>query len=340
MSENREPICPECESFYRRDFLRLVGAGTLAAVGAPLAGTAGTAETPTPRRSTPNYAAEALVKELYAGMSDDQKKQVCRPFDNPARQTVNPNRFLDVPLGKVFSNKQQELIERIVKAISSGDKGFHQISRQGTWDASRSFGNCGANLFGEPGDGKKFAFLFTGHHLTVRCDGDSQEGAAFGGPIYYGHSPNGYSPRNVFNYQTQEVLNVFDALDAKQRARALIRMGNPGEGARSVVLPGKEPRIGIAYAELSKDQQELVAQVMRALLSPFRKEDGDEVMAIIKETGGLAKIHLAFYAEDYEGARTSERQPWSFWRLEGPGFVWNYRVLPHVHTYVNIAVRA
>ena len=26
-----------------------------------------------------------------------------------------------------------------------------------------------------------------------------------------------------------------------------------------------------------------------------------------------------------------------FWRLEGPGFVWNYRVLPHVHTYVNIS---
>ena len=28
---------------------------------------------------------------------------------------------------------------------------------------------------------------------------------------------------------------------------------------------------------------------------------------------------------------------WHFWRLEGPGFVWNYRVLPHVHCYVNIS---
>ena len=27
-----------------------------------------------------------------------------------------------------------------------------------------------------------------------------------------------------------------------------------------------------------------------------------------------------------------------FWRLEGPGFVWNFRVLPHVHTFVNIAL--
>ena len=35
----------------------------------------------------------------------------------------------------------------------------------------------------------------------------------------------------------------------------------------------------------------------------------------------------------YEGAKTTEKQPWSFWRIEGPGFIWNFRVLPHVHTY-------
>jgi hypothetical protein len=32
-----------------------------------------------------------------------------------------------------------------------------------------------------------------------------------------------------------------------------------------------------------------------------------------------------------------DKEPWHFWRLEGPGFVWNYRVLEHVHTYVNIS---
>jgi hypothetical protein len=53
--------------------------------------------------------------------------------------------------------------------------------------------------------------------------------------------------------------------------------------------------------------------------------------------GGMAKVHMAFYSDEYEGSKTSEKQPWSFWRLEGPGFVWNFRVLPHVHVYVNIA---
>jgi hypothetical protein len=72
---------------------------------------------------------------------------------------------------------------------------------------------------------------------------------------------------------------------------------------------------------------------MRTLLAPYRKEDADEVMAILKANGGLEKLHLAFYRD--KDAKPTER--WSFWRVEGPGFVWNYRVLDHVHCYVNIA---
>jgi hypothetical protein len=72
---------------------------------------------------------------------------------------------------------------------------------------------------------------------------------------------------------------------------------------------------------------------MRDILSPYRKQDVDEVMAIIKATGGMEKIHLAFYQD----RRMNDNERWHFWRLEGPGFVWNYRVLPHVHTYVNIS---
>ena len=72
---------------------------------------------------------------------------------------------------------------------------------------------------------------------------------------------------------------------------------------------------------------------MRDVLSPYRKEDVEEVMAIVKTNGGMEKIHLAFYPD----RSMKDNQPWHFWRLEGPGFVWNYRVLPHVHTFVNIS---
>jgi hypothetical protein len=238
-------------------------------------------------------------------------------------------------IGDVYTKPQQELIDQILRSIGSEEKGYECLSRGGTFDGSGSLQGCGADIFGDPTGADKFSWVFSGHHLTVRCDGNSEEGAAFGGPMYYGHSPNGYSGRNVFFFQTKRVLEVYDALSEKQRKQA-VAAGSPGEHAPSVRFRGRgEARPGIDYAQLSPDQRRLVEAVMRDLLAPYRKEDGDEVMDIIKATGGMEKIHLAFYREG-EG-ETSARQPWSFWRLEGPGFVWNYRVLPHVHCYVNIS---
>ena len=154
--------------------------------------------------------------------------------------------------------------------------------------------------------------------------------------LYYGHSPSGYSKDNVFNYQTQGVLSVFDSLNDEQRKKAVVP-GTPGEQAGSVKLrPASQARPGIAYQDLSSDQQSLVGKVMRDVLMPYRKEDADEVLSIVKATGGMDKMHLAFYAD----AKTDQKAPWHFWRLEGPGFVWNYRVLPHVHTFVQIANKA
>ena len=292
--------CPDC-GLGRRDFVRTlaIGGAALAAGGtlaAPIVRAAGEIG-PMPRVA--NTVAEDLVKELFAGLDATQKMAVVKPWDHPARRSVNPNKALDKTLGKVFTKPQQDLIEKIVRAISSDEKGWHQITRAGTWDASKTFDNCGADIFGDPAAGK-FAFLFTGHHLTVRCDGDSEDGAAFGGPIYYGHTPNGYLPKNVFAYQTKEVMKAFDALDEKQRKQALVTKGNPGEGKKSVELKKAGDRPGIAYADLTTDQQELVEKVMTCQCQWIRLK-------------GVGKQHLsprvqigAVNAADQVGVRSIE----------------------------------
>jgi hypothetical protein len=351
MPDNVKPFCPECdrpdevEVVDRRNFIRVVGghaaaltvlAGTTAGAGRVLA-----AEESKPvKAARPAKPAEDLVRELYASLSADQKKEVVLAWDHGSdggRRLATRLRMYNGPIGgkhidRVYTKAQQELIERTLRAICADEEGYRRISRNGTFDGSHSLGGCGVTLFGDPAQGQKFAWVFTGHHLTVRCDGNSEEGAAFGGPMYYGHSPNGYSNRNVFNYQTQSVLSVHDALSAEQRKKA-VAAGDSGEGERSIRFRATQEQPGILYRDLSKDQQELVVKVMRDILSPYRKEDADEVMDIIKANGGLEKIHLAFYPD--RGMKDGE--PWHFWRLEGPGFVWNYRVLPHVHTYVNIS---
>jgi len=313
----------------------------------PRAGAGRPARLP-PLSRTPKPS-EELVRELFASLKSDQAKKVVYDYSHGGGRNAVPTRMgmyngapLNVRIRDVYTKAQQELVEKIVKSMCAGDDGWRQISRRTSegkvWDASGSFENCGALFFGEPSKGNKFAFLFAGHHLTIRCDGNTEEGPAFGGPIYYGHSPNGWSRGNIFNYQTQEVVKLYKALDEKQRKLATVDKGNPGEQARSVRFHGKDDeRPGIPASELSRDQRDLAAHVMRAVLKPYRWEDVDEVMSIIDRNGGLEKIKFAFYTEGYEGAKTSDKEPWSFWRLEGPGFVWNYRVLPHVHTFVNIS---
>ena len=346
LNEESKSFCPECveptqtpqapSNVDRRSFIRVVGGGAAAVAGLGVVGLPklGRAED-TVKAAKPS---EALVKELYASLSADQKKSIVLPWDHGAdkgiatRLKMYNSAINDQIIHDEYTKPQQELCQRIFRSIASDDDGFRCLTRGGTFDGSGSFEGCGAHIFGNPDEGK-YAWVFTGHHITIRVDGNSEEGTAFGGPMYYGHSPNGYDTKNVFNFQTKSVLAVFDALNEDQRKKAIVA-GSPGEQAGSLKYkkpPEKNP--GVAYNELTSDQQQLVEKAMRTILSPYRKEDAEEVMQIIKAIGGMEKIHLAFY----EDSKMKDGERWHFWRLEGPGFVWNFRVLPHVHTFVYIS---
>jgi hypothetical protein len=346
-----EQRCPECEALTpddglsRRRFMKAVGgtAVTLAGLQAVPRALGDDQPPAAPARPAGNpKPAEALVRELYSGMSEGQRRDAVFAWNHGANGNTPATRLrffnasaMPRRIGDVYTQAQRELIERILRAISSGEDGFAKITRGGTYDASQSLQNCGAHFFGDPTGNNQFCWLFSGHHITVRCDGNSEPNAAFGGPMYYGHSPDGYSQRNIFFYQTQAVRGLFDALTGAQREQALLNVGNnePGELLPSVRFRDQHP--GLRISEMTRDQRALVQTVMRNVLSPFRREDADEVMELVGRNGGMERIHIAFYRD----AGENDARRWHFWRLEGPGFVWNYRVLPHVHTYVNIALR-
>lgn len=348
MKYESEFYCPECDSGLdapasrrwqqqtRREFLGKLGAagGVAAVAGATPILWADDA----PAKTRTAKPAEALIRELHASLSDAQKKQLVLPWNHRrgkaglSRLGTYNSAIMGKRLADHLTKSQQDLVKRTVKSILSGDEAWERITRHGKWDNSGSFERTGCAIFGEPRDGKKFAWVFSGHHLTLRCDGNSEPGAAFGGPMYYGHTARGYSKKNVYYYQTRQVQEVYDTLNKEQRKLAVSK-GDPGDREKAIKFrKSGEARPGIAYSALGEDQQKLVAGVMRTLLEPFRKADGDEVMQIVKQKGGMEKIHLAFYQDKPTKGQTQ----WDYWRLEGPGFIWNYRVLPHVHCYVNI----
>lgn len=340
-----ESLCPECElpldsEVPRRGFLQAMGAGAAVALaGSSAAGSALAFDEKAPAKRGPEKPAEALIKELHASLNDEQKKTLVLPWNHgakgkPSRHGIHNRPFQQQRIGDVYSKPQQELVDRILHAVCNGEEGYRQITRAGKFDSSRSLLGCGAHIFGTPGEDTKFTWVFSGHHLTIRCDGNSEPGAAFGGPIYYGHTARGDSTGNVYQFQTRQVQELFESLDEEQQAQAIVKKKH-SEGADSVRFRAADAKLpGISAGSLSADQKDLAGRVMKDLVAPFRKEDGDEVMEIVKKNGGLDQIHLSYYKDK---SSKDDDIRWHAWRVEGPGFRWNFRVLPHVHCFVNIS---
>ena len=62
----------------------------------------------------------------------------------------------------------------------------------------------------------------------------------------------------------------------------------------------------------------------------------DEVFEIVKSSGGIEKLSLAFYQD----GDMLDDKVWDIWRVEGPSLVWHFRGKPHVHAYINIGVKS
>lgn len=335
MSRDRR-TCPDCESpatsVSRRQFLQTSGALALATSAWPVWAEA--------REATNVSTPESLVKVLYESLSPEQRSKVCYAWDHVdskrglLRTHVSNNWHIneEVINTDFYTSDQKRLVREIFEGIVQPE--WHaKFDRQLEDDAGGFGEDQNIAIFGEPGTGK-FEFVMTGRHMTMRCDGDSADHVAFGGPIFYGHAADSFNegpthPGNVFWPQALAANKVFEVLDGKQRELALVKQ-LPGEAANSFRESGYP---GIPVSEMSSDQKEAVQAVLTKLIEPYRQSDRDEVVACLNKQGGLDRCSLAFYQDGDIG----KDQVWDCWRLEGPSFVWYFRGSPHVHVWVNVA---
>jgi hypothetical protein len=332
-------LCPDCDGgglLNRREFIKTTMTTVAAATALPLA-TPLRAEKAVPRVAR----SETLVAALYKALSEEQRKVVCFPFNHPLRSKVDNNwHITDKKVSEFFDKDQQAMIREIFAGLHSPEYAetvFKQVEHD---SGKEGFGSSSIALFGEPGTGK-FEFVLTGRHCTRRCDGDSVKGAAFGGPIFYGHAALSFNEKadhkdNVYWYQALRANEVFKALDGKQRKLALLGQGREEKGTETVKLTGRKKGLpGVPMTELSHDQKDLVRKVLADLLAPFRKADADEAMKLI-EANGFDHLHMAFYKNQDIG----NDGVWDVWQIEGPAMVWYFRGEPHVHVWANIQQRA
>jgi len=322
----------------RRDFLKSAVVGSLtygiaariedrAALAAPL---------PPAAVQRRKGKAETLVATFHRSLTEPQKQVVAFDFNHPLQSKVDNNWRITPPLiNEFFTRDQQAMIEEIFRSMHNPAY-VEQVMRH-IEDDGGNLGKYAVALFGQPGTGQ-FEFVLTGRHCTMRCDGDSVEGAAFGGPIFYGHDAGGGTekpnhPGNVYWYQAKRANEVFNALDGKQRAQALLGDPRREQGTQTVALQSrKEELAGLPVAQLSRDQKELVEKVLADLLLPFRREDVDEALRYIKKRGGVDSLSLSFY----RNVDLGNDSVWDVWQLESQNMLWFFRGNPHVHVWVNI----
>ncbi len=246
----------------RRSFIAAAGAAAAAASLAPKLALAA------PTRKS---KAETIVAELYSVLSDEQKKTICLPFNDPLRSRINANWAITKPAigGDFYTAAQRDLIGRVLQAVTSED-GYSRLLKQMSSDSGEE-GVAGYHmaLFGSP-DNDGFEWTMTGRHLTIRADGDTVKNMAFGGPVVYGHGEE--DPKeNLFHYQTKKANEVFEALNADQRDKALLTKAPP---ETAVAMQGADAKFpGISVGQLADDQKQLFEEVLKVILAPYRSED-------------------------------------------------------------------
>lgn len=289
--------------------------------------------------------AEGLVGRLYQTLSEKQKREICFDWDHQdkkrglLRTYVSANWNVTRPEinDDFYSDEQRDLVEQVFKSIIHPD--WHERYYQQLEDDAGGFGNeQSIAIFGKPtgqdGSAEKFELVLTGRHMTLRCDGNSADHVAFGGPIFYGHAPEfnegPHHTDNVFWHQAVAANDLYKMLDGSQQKQALVAR-TPREQA--IGFKGNVARPGLAVTDMSSDQREHLQVVLGKLVEMYRTSDQQEAMQCLTAQGGLDACSLSFYQDQDLG----KDGVWDNWRLEGPSFVWHYRGAPHVHVWVHVA---
>src|SRR3989442_3927744 len=251
--------CECCSGITRRTFLKATVVGAAAVAASPLPSLA---VSQAEKAATKKATSETLVATLFKSLSEEQRKVIAFPFDHPLRSKVDNNWMItDKKISEFYTKDQQAMIREIFLGLHSPEYAEKVVQQVEHDDGKEGFGGSSIALFGEPGTGK-FEFVLAGRHVTRRCDGDSVEGAAFGGPIFYGHAPKSFNeaadhPGNIYWYQALGANEVFKVTEGQQRELAVLDEPREEKGTETVRLTGRTDLPGLPVGALARDQKQL-----------------------------------------------------------------------------------
>lgn len=320
-------------SINRRQLLRTIGAS---AASVALTQFSGRAESSLPK----NTASDSLPMQLYKSMSDEQKEKVCLPIDHPRRQYVSNWWYIhkDYRIPGTFNDDQQQLIQQIFDSLHTPEY-REAINEQVEIDQYGQVKNAPAvGFFGTPDD-EDFEFLYTGHHVTRRCNAHTDKGQGFGGaPIFYGHFRDAFNETsehigNPYWYQGKLFNKFVDALNETQQKSGLVSDNPRSEKSSDVIKKRTSNWPGLSCAELSDDQKALFVETIRDMMAMFRNDDVEATIGSIQKQKMVDQLYVSWFDGKYD---VGGDKVWDTWQIEGPDMVWYFRGQPHIHSYFHL----
>ena len=311
----------------RRDVIRLLG--TSAALTA----------WPGLRAAKP--AKDSLPMQFYQSLSEEQRRAICLPVDDSRRHYVS-NWWYVTPKHRLhtnfYSDDQRDLVWQIFDSLHHPDH-REKMRWQVNKDLMGQIKNTpSVGFFGTPGD-KDFEFIYTGHHVTRRCNAHTDAGLGFNGdPIFYGNFAKGFHESkdhegNPFWYQGLLFNEFVQSLDGKQQAKILVGRQPRREKPSEVIVKRKTDLPGLACADLSKDQQAKLLDTMRRMLVFLRPGDVAATMKAIEDRKLIDRLWVSCYGGRFD---VGNDKVWDTWQIEGPDMVWYFRGMPHIHAYFHV----
>ena len=120
---------------------------------------------------------DSLPMQLYKSLSDEQRTKICLPVNHSKRQFISNWWYVhkDHRIPDTFNGEQQELIEKIFDSLHS-PKHQAAVNKQVEIDQYGAEKNApSVGFFGSPAD-DNFEFIYTGHHVTRRCNAHTDRG--------------------------------------------------------------------------------------------------------------------------------------------------------------------
>lgn len=291
------------------------------------------------------------VTAFMKSLSETQRQKATFPFEDEERFNWHfiPRDRKGVPL-REMNDTQKKLALGIVqnalsnqgygkvKAIMENEVLLKLIEKLPPENDRRDPGKYYFSVFGKPSKNEPWGWRVEGHHLSLNFSSVTGQVVAET-PAFMGTNPavvlDGPQKRNeILKEEADLGFALVHSLSPQQLQKAFIAEIAPNEmvtsNSRKVMLEQTE---GIAFTDLTPEQQKLCTQLLNVYLDNYNKNLAKSLRAKV-EKAGMDKLHFAW-------AGSRERVPTGkahYYRLHNPAILIEYdnsqNDANHVHTVI------